>query len=521
MASGTISLSGGGALYGQIVWWSETDINSNCSYVTAALQFGKSNSYTGTTGTFTGYLNVDGHEDSDSYYGFVESYWHDMFSLRTTVYHNDDGSARCYIGGEVKGPNGTSLAGKVASGGETVTLDTIPREATLTGASNFNDEQNPVINYDNPGGNSVTSLQACISLTGDSADIPYRNISKTGSSYTFNLTTTERNTLRNATSTANSRSVKFILKAVIGSKTLTSTLSRTLTIVNANPTLNPSVTDTNALAASLTGDANKLVRYVSAVNVSSGAAAIKGATLKSISIVNGNNSLASTSGTFDEVQSGDFVFTAIDSRSNTTTKTITKSIVNYVKLTCNIGNNTPDAAGNFRFNVSGNYFKDTFGAVTNTLLVEYRYKVAGGAFSSWKTLSPAYGSNTYSAYVDFTGLDYQTVYTFQARATDKVKTVSTQEQPIQSTPIFDWGQDDFKVNVPMSAVRGMDVQGELTVNGKPINPYPVGAIYMSVNSTSPASIFGGSWTQLQNRFLLGAGSSYSNGATGGSATHTH
>lgn len=47
--------------------------------------------------------------------------------------------------------------------------------------------------------------------------------------------------------------------------------------------------------------------------------------------------------------------------------------------------------------------------------------------------------------------------------------------------------------------------------------YPVGSIYMSVNSTSPASLFGGSWTQLQNRFLLGAGSSYSNGATGGSA----
>jgi microcystin-dependent protein len=43
---------------------------------------------------------------------------------------------------------------------------------------------------------------------------------------------------------------------------------------------------------------------------------------------------------------------------------------------------------------------------------------------------------------------------------------------------------------------------------------------MSVSSTSPASLFGGSWTQLQNRFLLGAGSSYSNGSTGGESTHT-
>lgn len=50
--------------------------------------------------------------------------------------------------------------------------------------------------------------------------------------------------------------------------------------------------------------------------------------------------------------------------------------------------------------------------------------------------------------------------------------------------------------------------------------YPVGAIYMSVNSTSPATLFGGTWEQLQNRFLLAAGSSYSAGATGGEATHT-
>lgn len=54
--------------------------------------------------------------------------------------------------------------------------------------------------------------------------------------------------------------------------------------------------------------------------------------------------------------------------------------------------------------------------------------------------------------------------------------------------------------------------------------YPVGSIYMSVGSTDPGTLFPGtSWTQLKDRFLLGAGS-YSNGATGGyTATqkHTH
>ena len=53
-----------------------------------------------------------------------------------------------------------------------------------------------------------------------------------------------------------------------------------------------------------------------------------------------------------------------------------------------------------------------------------------------------------------------------------------------------------------------------------LSAYPVGSIYMSVNSTSPSELFGGTWEQLQDRFLLAAGTDYSAGATGGSAEHT-
>lgn len=50
--------------------------------------------------------------------------------------------------------------------------------------------------------------------------------------------------------------------------------------------------------------------------------------------------------------------------------------------------------------------------------------------------------------------------------------------------------------------------------------YPVGSIYMSVASASPATLFGGTWEQLKDRFLLGAGDTYTEGDTGGSASHT-
>lgn len=53
-----------------------------------------------------------------------------------------------------------------------------------------------------------------------------------------------------------------------------------------------------------------------------------------------------------------------------------------------------------------------------------------------------------------------------------------------------------------------------------LSAYPVGAIYMSVNTTSPATLFGGTWERIKGRFLLGADDgTYKNGATGGEATH--
>lgn len=56
--------------------------------------------------------------------------------------------------------------------------------------------------------------------------------------------------------------------------------------------------------------------------------------------------------------------------------------------------------------------------------------------------------------------------------------------------------------------------------------YPVGSIYMSVNSANPETLFGGTWQQIKDRFLLSAGDTYAAGNTGGSAkatlpSHTH
>lgn len=67
----------------------------------------------------------------------------------------------------------------------------------------------------------------------------------------------------------------------------------------------------------------------------------------------------------------------------------------------------------------------------------------------------------------------------------------------------------------------LTVTGSVTVGNKSLLNliYPIGSIYMSVQDVSPATFIGGTWERLKDRFLLGAGDTYTAGNTGGEATH--
>ena len=51
--------------------------------------------------------------------------------------------------------------------------------------------------------------------------------------------------------------------------------------------------------------------------------------------------------------------------------------------------------------------------------------------------------------------------------------------------------------------------------------HPVGSIFLSTNGTEPAELYGGTWEQIKDVFLLGAGDTYAAGSTGGSENHNH
>lgn len=51
--------------------------------------------------------------------------------------------------------------------------------------------------------------------------------------------------------------------------------------------------------------------------------------------------------------------------------------------------------------------------------------------------------------------------------------------------------------------------------------HPVGSVYISEKPDDPANLFGGTWEQIKDAFILAAGDTYKAGTTGGEATHSH
>lgn len=78
----------------------------------------------------------------------------------------------------------------------------------------------------------------------------------------------------------------------------------------------------------------------------------------------------------------------------------------------------------------------------------------------------------------------------------------------------------------------MDCEGNLVVNsiitregngfsGVTIDQiYPVGSFYFTSSSINPSVLFGGTWRQIKDKFLLSCGDKYANGSVGGEEVHT-
>lgn len=310
---------------------------------------------------------------------------------------------------------------------------------------------------------------------------------------------------------------------------------------DAVPTIESTVATTDAISSQLSGNTRTIISGVSNVQINLYATPTSGAYIKDKWCQNPPNYYSGKHGTtqtFIGHNNGVFKFGATDTRNRSATKTITLAAIDYKSPTISIDGIEINTSGVATIDISGTWFKGSFGKVSNDITVSYRYKLnSSSSWGSWTTISNAAKNNdgTFSATVTKSGLSYTETYNFEAKVQDAINTVSSKEYIAKSLPVFDWSADDFNFNVPVSVLAPTDsnnpatkqyvdsLVSTLTEQYSSIIDivYPVGSIYMSVNAADPSTLFSGtSWEKLEGRFLLGSNSTYKPGSTGGEATHT-
>ena len=144
-------------------------------------------------------------------------------------------------------------------------------------------------------------------------------------------------------------------------------------------------------------------------------------------------------------------------------------MIEYIPLTANVDgkillDNADNTKARIEVELHGNYFSGNFGAVDNILIVDYTIEASNGSTEQGVVEVPtsAFSGNTYKLNFAIDDLDYRNSYVVHVGALDKTGNkliVSTKR--LQAIPIFDWGENDFNFNVP------------ITIKGQPLVDYVI------------------------------------------------
>ena len=174
-------------------------------------------------------------------------------------------------------------------------------------------------------------------------------------------------------------------------------------------------------------------------------------------------------------------------------------------------------------------------AGNNLLTVRVRYRPIGGEYGGYVTLTNGLTTTIGG------GLDSHTSYEVELSAIDTVgseRVISyTSSTAAVALHLRNGGNgaafgkyaesDSLECAWDANFSGDVAVAGELSaqalkVGGKSLLDliYPVGALYLSTSATDPAVLFGGGWTAIEGKFLLGASNDHAAGTTGGETSHT-
>lgn len=385
-----------------------------------------------------------------------------FYTIAKTVYHDNNGDATIYVGGTIRAyVGGANRTGTISN--VTVYLPHINRLATITGAVDFNDEGNPLVTYNNPAGFRINAR-----LEFSDTNINRENIANTGT-YTFELTTAERNLLRQKC-TGKTMTVRYVIATCYTGTTeeAWSTADRTMTIVNGNPTFSVTYQDTNSTTTAITNNNQQIIQNNSTLqfNIAS-ATALKYASLSSVTVsINGvaqtkpisSSTLAFNYGVVNVANNINAIVTLTDSRGLTTTTQVPLTILSW---------NTPTAI--ITLNRKSNYYTETDITVDanyssldskNTITIKYRTK---------KKTDSSYGA--YSNLSDNVTATFNADNTFewdvQVLVQDRLGSATYNLSLGVGVPIFfiDRRNRNVGVNCFPQSTNALEVQGQTQVNG--------------------------------------------------------
>ena len=306
-----------------------------------------------------------------------------------TIPHNADGSKTFTASAEA----GIYTVAVNCRGNGSFTLPPISRYATIVSATNFTDVQNPSCEFNNPTG---AMLQFKIEAGGNTSVVVRNNVTNASSPYTFQLTEIERNALRALCPNSNTLAVRITVATYQGSTPANwSYLDRTMTIVNANPTMTGlTYKDNNPSSVAVTDNNQIIVQNQSLLMISlSQLTALKSATLTSVAVtINSVTQSQSLSGasqsnvniSFGAVNVSSNISAQImvtDSRGNQTTQSLPLTIQPWTLPTAIISCQRRQ-----------NYYSETdltvdadFASIggKNSITITYYYKLTSS--SSWTT----------------------------------------------------------------------------------------------------------------------------------------
>ena len=306
--------------------------------------------------------------------------------------------------------------------------------------------------------------------------------------------------------------------------------------------------DIGGVSTTLTGNNQIVINGYNVINVTipvgNKAVANNSATMVKYRLVCGNDSVEKAYSSSSDVvlelgyiTNMTFIVYAIDSRGLSTSvmsSIATDKWKNYsaiaiksatVERTGGVGTETTLA-------FQGDIWNNSFVAEKNGIvLCQYRYKKTNEtAYSSYINITPTVSGNTFNFNAKIqgdlgtTGFNMSNSFNIEIKVQDKIKTATFSVLLGAGTPAMAISANGVAFGAPYNTTEG----GVLQINQKSFlnATYPIGSIYLSVKSTNPSSLFGGTWVAWgTGRVPVGIDTGDSNfnsvEKTGGANTHTH